>query len=65
MGLPMSKIDVKLDARLEPDGSLVCHLDFEGRKAKVIFGGPPNMDVVFETTDEPQGRHEAPDELPQ
>jgi hypothetical protein len=60
----MSKVNIDVDARLEPDGSLVCHLDFEGRKAKVIFGGPPNMDVVFETVDEPRGRHEAPDGAP-
>jgi hypothetical protein len=52
----MTKINVDLDARLEPDGSVRCRLKCDGQRAIVTFTG---TDVLFDVP-EP-----AKDETPQ
>jgi hypothetical protein len=55
----VKKIDVRLDSRLEPDGSVRCRLECDGQHAIVTFTG---TDVLFDVP-EPAKAAEKPEHM--
>jgi hypothetical protein len=53
----MTKINVDLNARLEPDGSVRCHLKVNGQRAIVTFTG---TDILFDVPE--GGQHHGAEE---
>lgn len=45
MGIPVSKVNVNLNASIQPDGSVLCDLECDGQQAKITFTG---TDVLFD-----------------
>jgi hypothetical protein len=54
MGIAVSKVNVNLDARLEPDGSVRCRLECDGQEAIVTFTG---TDVLFDVPEHGRIKH--------
>lgn len=47
----MSKVNVNLNAAVQPDGSVACQLECDGQQAKVTFTG---TDVLFDVPEPAQ-----------
>jgi len=54
MGIAVSKVNVNLDAKLEPSGSVRCRLECDGQEAIVTFTG---TDVLFDVPEHGGVKH--------
>ena len=50
----MSKVNVNLDAKLEPSGDVRCRLECDGQEAIITFTG---TDVLFDVPEQGREKH--------